>query len=164
MTAILAGRDVLAVMPTGSGKSAIYQVPAVLLGRAVIVVSPLIALQDDQIAQLERVDAPTAVAINSRQKASSIDRPWSAIEDGSARYVFLGPEQLAKEETLQRLAVAKPALFVVDEAHCVSAWGHEFRPTYLRVRDAIDALGRPPVAALTATASAVVRREIVDVL
>jgi ATP-dependent DNA helicase RecQ len=164
MEAILTGCDVLAVMPTGSGKSAIYQVPAVLLGRPVIVVSPLIALQHDQIAQLERVDAPTAVAINSRQKSSATERAWSAIADGSARYVFLGPEQLTKDETLRRLADARPALLVVDEAHCVSAWGHEFRPTYLRVRDAIDALGRPPVAALTATASAVVRREIVDVL
>lgn len=164
MTAILAGRDVLAVMPTGSGKSAIYQVPGVLLGGPVIVVSPLIALQHDQIAQLERVDAPAAVAINSRQKASSIDRAWSAIDSAEARYVFLGPEQLTKDETLRRLADAAPALIVVDEAHCVSAWGHEFRPTYLRVRDAIDALGRPPVAALTATASAVVRGEILDVL
>jgi ATP-dependent DNA helicase RecQ len=164
MEAILAERDVLAVMPTGSGKSAIYQVPGVLLGGPVIVVSPLIALQHDQIAQLERVDVPAAVAINSRQKAASTKRAWSAVDNGEARYVFLGPEQLTKDETLSRLAEAKPALIVVDEAHCVSAWGHEFRPTYLRVRDAVDALGRPPVAALTATASGVVRREIADVL
>jgi ATP-dependent DNA helicase RecQ len=164
MAAILDGRDVLAVMPTGSGKSAIYQVPGVLLDGPVIVISPLIALQDDQIAQLERVDAPSAVAVNSRQKSSETERAWAAIADGSARYVFLGPEQLTKEDTLRRLSDARPALLVVDEAHCVSAWGHEFRPTYLRVRDAIDALGRPPVAALTATASAVVRREIIEVL
>lgn len=164
MTAILAGRDVLAVMPTGSGKSAIYQVPAVLLPRAVIVISPLIALQHDQIAALEESDASAAVAINSRQSAKAVDRAWAAIEDGEARYVFLGPEQLMKDDVMKRLAGVKPSLAVVDEAHCVSAWGHEFRPTYLRVGDAIERLGRPPVAALTATASAVVRREIVDFL
>jgi ATP-dependent DNA helicase RecQ len=164
MTAVLSGRDVLAVMPTGSGKSAIYQVPGVLLDGPVIVVSPLIALQHDQMAQLHRADAPAAVAINSRQKATSIDRAWSAIDSGAARFVFIGPEQLTKEETLRRLARAKPAMIVVDEAHCVSAWGHEFRPTYLRVCDAIDGLGRPTVAALTATASAVVRDEISDIL
>ncbi|MGE2719258.1 RecQ family ATP-dependent DNA helicase [Mycolicibacterium celeriflavum] len=164
MTAILGGRDVLAVMPTGSGKSAIYQVPAVLLPRAVIVISPLIALQHDQIAALEESDAPAAVAINSRQSAKALDRAWAAIDGDEARYVFLGPEQLMKDDVMKRLAGVKPSLVVVDEAHCVSAWGHEFRPTYLRVGDAIERLGRPPVAALTATASAVVRREITDIL
>ncbi|KUI20174.1 recombinase RecQ [Mycobacterium sp. GA-1285] len=164
MTAILDGRDVLAVMPTGSGKSAIYQVPAVLLPRAVIVISPLIALQYDQIAALEESDAPDAVAINSRQGAKALDRAWAAVERGEVRYVFLGPEQLMKDDVMKRLAAVKPSLVVVDEAHCVSAWGHEFRPTYLRVGDAIERLGRPPVAALTATASAVVRREIADFL
>lgn len=164
MTAVLAGRDVLAVMPTGSGKSAIYQVPAVLLPRLVIVISPLIALQHDQIAALEESDAPAAVAINSRQSAKVLDRAWAAVDCGDARYVFLGPEQLMKDGVLKRLATAEPSLVVVDEAHCVSAWGHEFRPTYLRVGDAIERLGRPPVAALTATASAVVRREIIGFL
>ncbi|OKH66113.1 ATP-dependent DNA helicase RecQ [Mycobacterium sp. SWH-M5] len=164
MSGILDGRDVLAVMPTGSGKSAIYQVPAVLLSGPVLVVSPLIALQFDQIAQLEHSEAPQAVAINSRQKAAALDRAWAAVRDGQARYIFLGPEQLARDDVLAELADARPALVVVDEAHCVSAWGHDFRPTYLRVRDAIDRLGRPPVAALTATASGVVRREIIDIL
>lgn len=164
MTAILGGHDVLAVMPTGSGKSAIYQVPAVLLPRAVIVISPLIALQHDQIAALEESDAPAAVAINSRQGTTALDRAWAAVERGEVRYVFLGPEQLMKDDVMRRLAAVEPSLVVVDEAHCVSAWGHEFRPTYLRVGDAIERLGRPPVAALTATASAVVRREIVDFL
>lgn len=164
MAAILDGHDVLAVMPTGSGKSAIYQVPAVLLPRPVIVISPLIALQHDQIASLEQSEAPAAVAINSRLSATALDRSWTAIEDGEARYVFLGPEQLMKDDLMKRLAAVRPSLIVIDEAHCVSAWGHEFRPTYLRVGDAIERLGRPPVAALTATASAVVRREIVEFL
>lgn len=164
MSAILDGRDVLAVMPTGSGKSAIYQVPAVLLPRPVIVISPLIALQHDQIASLEQSDAPMAVAINSRHSATVLDEALAAVEKGDARYVFLGPEQLMKDDLLKRLAAVRPSLIVIDEAHCVSAWGHEFRPTYLRVGDAIERLGRPPVTALTATASAVVRREIVDFL
>lgn len=135
---ILDGRDVLAVTPTGSGKSAIYQVPAVLLSRPVIVISPLIALQHDQIASLEQSGAPAAVAINSRQSAKTLDCAWSAIETGEARYVFLGPEQLIKDDLMKRLA----SLIVIDEVHCVSAWGHEFRPTYLRVGDAIERLGR----------------------
>ena len=164
MSAIVDGRDVLAVMPTGSGKSAIYQVPAVLLPRPVIVISPLIALQHDQIASLEQSDAPMAVAINSRHSAKVLDDALAAVENGDARYVFLGPEQLMKDDLMKRLAAVRPSLIVIDEAHCVSAWGHEFRPTYLRVGDAIEGLGRPPVAALTATASAVVRREIVDFL
>ncbi|UGU34223.1 RecQ family ATP-dependent DNA helicase [Mycolicibacterium smegmatis] len=164
MSAILDGSDVLAVMPTGSGKSAIYQVPAVLLSGPVLVISPLIALQFDQIAQLERTDAPQAVAINSRQSAAKLNRAWDAVRGGQARYIFLGPEQLARDDVMDRLAEVQPALVVVDEAHCVSAWGHDFRPTYLRVRDAIDRLGRPPVAALTATASGVVRREVIDIL
>jgi ATP-dependent DNA helicase RecQ len=164
MTAILAGRDVLAVMPTGWGKSAIYQVPAVLLPGLVIVISPLIALQHDQMLALEQSDAPAAAAINSRLTAKAIDRGWHDISSGTARYVFLGPEHLVKDDVMARLSAAQPSLVVIDEAHCISAWGHEFRPTYLRVGDAIDRLGRPPVAALTATASAVVRREIVDFL
>jgi ATP-dependent DNA helicase RecQ len=165
MSAIVDGRDVIAVMPTGSGKSAIYQVPAVLLKRPVLVISPLIALQHDQIRQLRRsTDAPPAVAINSRQKATALDRAWAAIDSGEVRYIFLGPEQLIKEDVIARLAAVEPSLMVVDEAHCISAWGHDFRPSYVRVGDAIDRLGRPPVAALTATASAVVRREIADFL
>jgi ATP-dependent DNA helicase RecQ len=164
MEAILAGRDVLAVMPTGSGKSAIYQVPAVLLERPVIVISPLIALQHDQIAALAETGAPEAVAINSRESAKALERGWTSIDGGRARYIFVGPEQLQKDDVMRRLAAAQPSLVVIDEAHCVSAWGHEFRPSYLRVGDAIARLNRPPVAALTATASAVVRREICEFL
>ena len=164
MAAILGGRDVLAVMPTGSGKSAIYQVPAILLDGPTLVISPLIALQQDQIAALEDFDAPEAVVINSRRGAAAINRSWEAVSEKEAEYIFLAPEQLAKDEVIAQLQAARPSLVVVDEAHCVSAWGHDFRPSYLRLADAIERLNRPPVAALTATASPVVRREIVEQL
>ena len=162
MEAVLAGHDVVAVMPTGSGKSAIYQVPAILLDGVTLVISPLIALQQDQIAQLDGAAAPEAVAINSRQGAAAIDRSWEAVEQDEARYIFLAPEQLTKDDVITQLRAAEVALVVVDEAHCVSAWGHDFRPSYLRLADALRQLDRPPVAALTATASPVVRREIIE--
>ncbi|MEE2031968.1 RecQ family ATP-dependent DNA helicase [Rhodococcus chondri] len=164
MVPLLHRRDVLAVMATGSGKSAIYQVPSVLLPGATVVVSPLIALQNDQIAGLDTTDAPGAVAINSRQSAPENETNWQAVLDHNADYVFLAPEQLAKDDVLERLAAAQVSLVVVDEAHCVSAWGHDFRPEYLRLADALERLGRPPVVALTATASPPVREEIVSSL
>ncbi|MFC9283675.1 RecQ family ATP-dependent DNA helicase [Streptomyces collinus] len=162
MEALLDGRDVLVVMPTGSGKSAIYQVPTVVLGGPVVVVSPLIALQRDQVAGLRRRDVPDAVAVNSAQPESVTDRGWQAVRDGEAEYVFLSPEQLAKDSVLQRLRALRPSLFVVDEAHCVSAWGHDFRPDYLTLGAAAERLGRPPVLALTATAAAPVRADIAE--
>lgn len=163
MEAILAGRDVVAVLPTGSGKSAIYQVPAVLLDGATVVVSPLIALQQDQIAGLADTRAPEAVAIHSQQRSSETEHNWEAVGSHEAEYIFVSPEQLANDEVVARLAEASVSLIVVDEAHCVSAWGHDFRPDYLRLADAFVRFGKgAPVAALTATASVVVRREIVE--
>jgi ATP-dependent DNA helicase RecQ len=102
------------------------------------------------------------VAINSRQRTSDIKQSWAAVRRDEAEYIFLAPEQLANDEVIDELRVAGVSLFVVDEAHCVSAWGHDFRPDYLRVGDAVDRLNRPPVVALTATASPVVRREIIQ--
>jgi ATP-dependent DNA helicase RecQ len=160
MEHIMAGRDVLVVLPTGAGKSAIYQVPAVLLEGPTVVVSPLIALQRDQVAGLRETQAPHAVAVNSTQRAAESERAWDAITEGLAEYVFLSPEQLAKDEVVAALARARPSLFVVDEAHCVSAWGHDFRPDYLRLRHVIDRLGHPRVVALTATAAPPVRADI----
>ncbi len=164
MDAILAGRDVLAVMPTGSGKSAIFQVPAILIDGVTLVISPLIALQQDQITRLAEIGAPAAVAINSRQRAAEADRTWETVLHNDAEYVFLAPEQLTNDGVIERLRSSEVSLVVVDEAHCVSAWGHDFRPSYLRLADAIERLGRPRIAALTATASPVVRREIVEQL
>jgi len=160
---VLEGRDALVVMPTGSGKSAVYQVPALLLPRPVVVVSPLLALQRDQIAGLPGGDSgPGAVAVNSDLSATEADAAWEAVRDGAVRYVYLSPEQLANEQVVQRLAEVRPSLFVVDEAQCVSSWGHDFRPDYLRLGQAARRLGRPPVLALTATAAPPVRQDIVE--
>ncbi len=164
MVPLLGGRDVLAVMATGSGKSAIYQVPSLLLPGVTVVVSPLIALQNDQIAGLDHSEAPEAVAINSRQRESENEANWRAVLEHDADYVFLAPEQLAKDEVLERLKSVQVSLLVVDEAHCVAMWGHDFRPEYLRLGDVAEALGRPPVVALTATASPPVREDIVEAL
>ncbi|MYS88843.1 MULTISPECIES: RecQ family ATP-dependent DNA helicase [Streptomyces] len=162
MEALLEGRDVLVVMPTGSGKSAIYQVPTVMLGGPAVVASPLIALQRDQVAGLRESGAPDAVAVNSAQPRSATDRGWRAVRDGDAEYLFLSPEQLTKDSVVEQLRELGPSLFVVDEAHCVSAWGHDFRPDYLNLGEAAERLGRPPVLALTATAAAPVRADIVE--
>ncbi|MFV0132359.1 RecQ family ATP-dependent DNA helicase [Streptomyces sp. HMX87] len=160
MHAVLDGRDTLVVMPTGSGKSAVYQVPGVLLSGPVVIVSPLIALQRDQIAGLPD-RAPGAVAVNSDLSASGTEAAWEAVRRGDVRFLYLAPEQLAKDEAVARLADAGPALFVVDEAQCVSSWGHDFRPDYLRLEQAVRRVGRPPLLALTATAAPPVRGEIV---
>jgi ATP-dependent DNA helicase RecQ len=164
MDAVLAGRDVLAVMATGSGKSAIYQVPGVLLEGITLVISPLIALQRDQISGLAAAGAPDAVAINSLLGGDETDRAWTALRERAAEYVFLAPEQLDNDDVVAALTDAGISLVVVDEAHCVSSWGHDFRPSYLRIGDTVERLGHPRVVALTATASPLVRREIVEQL
>ncbi|WP_432511410.1 RecQ family ATP-dependent DNA helicase [Kineococcus sp. SYSU DK001] len=161
MRAVLAGRDVLTVMPTGAGKSAVYQVPAMLLDGPVVVVSPLIALQRDQVDGLLE-DVGGAVMLNSTLSAQAWRQARADLRGGRARFVFLAPEQLGREDVAAELAAAGPRLLVVDEAHCVSSWGHDFRPQYLRLGAARARLGNPPVIALTATASPQVRAEIVE--
>jgi ATP-dependent DNA helicase RecQ len=166
MEAVAAGRDVLAVLPTGAGKSAIYQVPAVLQDRPTLVVSPLVALQRDQrlriVEQAGDQGAPDAVAINSIQRVQETRDAWEVLDEGGAAYVFLAPEQLARPEVVARLREVEVGLFVVDEAHCVSEWGHDFRPDYLRLGPVIAQLGNPPVLALTATAAPPVRADVLN--
>ncbi|WP_447006746.1 RecQ family ATP-dependent DNA helicase [Saccharothrix isguenensis] len=162
MEQVMAGHDVLVVLPTGAGKSAIYQVPALLLDGPTVVVSPLIALQNDQVEGIEGSRAPVAVTLNSTQGSAERQEAWDSVRGDDAEYVFLSPEQLAKDEVVDALADTGVSLFVVDEAHCVSAWGHDFRPDYLRLGWVVERLGHPRVIAMTATAAPPVRRDIVD--
>lgn len=160
---VVGGTDALVVMPTGYGKSAIYQLAGALVTGPTVVVSPLIALQADQVAGIRaRRGAPDAAAVNSGQRDRQNEDAWRALSTGNAEYLFLSPEQLAKDEVVERLRQVDVRLFVVDEAHCVSSWGHDFRPDYLRLGEVIDRLGRPTVLALTATGSGPVRSEIVE--
>ena len=160
--AVAAGRDALVVMPTGSGKSAIYQLAGLLLGGPTVVVSPLIALQRDQLEALEEADVAPAAALNSSLRVSERRDALGDLDSGELEFLFLAPEQLANEETLGRVRESRPSLLAVDEAHCISEWGHDFRPEYLRLGALADELGRPTLLALTATASPPVRAEIVE--
>jgi len=159
--AVLDGRDTLAVLPTGSGKSAIYQLATALGGGPAVVVSPLLALQLDQVESIEDADVGDAAALNSTLSESKREDLLDELDAHELDFLFLAPEQFANDETLERLEEAKPRLFVVDEAHCVSEWGHDFRPDYLRLGSVIEALGHPVTLALTATAAPPVRAEIV---
>jgi ATP-dependent DNA helicase RecQ len=164
MQAVVAGRDTLAVLPSGAGKTAVYQVAGPLLDGPVVVVSPLIALQRDQVERLAEIEdrAGRAAQLNSSMSAGDQREVLESLQDGTVRFVFLAPEQLTKPEVVDAVRDADPALFVVDEAHCVSAWGHDFRPDYLRLGGVIEQLGHPTVLALTATAAPPVRAEIVE--
>jgi ATP-dependent DNA helicase RecQ len=162
MRALLAGRDALVVLPTGGGKSAVYQVAATLLRGPTVVISPLLALQQDQIGNLnERGDpALRAVRISSAESPSKQAAALAELRSGAARFLFITPEQLGTPERLAEVRALRPALVAVDEAHCISSWGHDFRPDYLTIGHLIRDLGRPPIVALTATASPPVRDDI----
>ncbi|MFF2268349.1 RecQ family ATP-dependent DNA helicase [Cellulosimicrobium cellulans] len=165
ISALLDGRDVLLVLPTGAGKSAVYQVPGLELPGPTLVVSPLIALQQDQVRSLLELgdDDARAAAVSSAVPAAERRAALEAAAAGELEFLFLSPEQLANDEVLDAVRAARPSLVAVDEAHCVSTWGHDFRPEYLRVGERLDTLDpRPPVLALTATASPPVREDVAE--
>jgi len=154
---VLAGHDTLAIMPTGSGKSLCYQIPASILKGSTVVVSPLISLMKDQAEKLDDIGIDAA-QINSKVPTEEQEDALQGLRDNEERIVFCTPERLATPEFMSLLHKADIGLVVVDEAHCISRWGHDFRPAYLDIGAALDALGRPPVLALTATAT----EEVVD--
>ena len=149
---VLKGRDTLAVMPTGSGKSLCYQLPALNLPGTAIVVSPLISLMKDQAEKLEEIGADAA-QVNSTLNAQQESETLQNIRRADSDVVFVTPERMSDPDFIADLRSISINLFVIDEAHCISQWGHDFRPAYLGLGDAIKALGNPPVLALTATAT-----------
>ncbi|MGD0186669.1 MAG: DNA helicase RecQ [Roseiarcus sp.] len=161
VAAVLNGEDVLAVMPTGSGKSLCFQLPALARRGLTLVVSPLIALMRDQVAQLGELGV-SAAALNSATESSERQRITRALRDRSLRLLYVAPERLMREDTLAMLKEARIDLFAIDEAHCVSQWGHDFRPEYMRLREAGEALGGVQTIAVTATADAPTRDDVVE--
>jgi len=156
---IMRGLSTLAVMPTGAGKSLCYQLPAMLLEGRTVVVSPLIALMKDQCDKLRALGI-RAIQVNSALSADELASAEAALRDGSARIVLTTPERLADHAFLQQLATHPVALVAVDEAHCISQWGHDFRPAFLDIGPAVRALGAPTVLALTATAGSEVAADV----
>ena len=161
LRAVLGGEDVLAVMPTGSGKSLCFQLPPLAREGLTLVVSPLIALMRDQVAQLRELGV-SAAALNSASDGNERQRIFSALENRSLRLLYVAPERLTRDDTLEMLSRLPIDLFAIDEAHCVSQWGHDFRPEYLRLREVAQILGRPQTIAVTATADAPTRADIVE--
>jgi ATP-dependent DNA helicase RecQ len=157
--AVLAGQDVIVVMPTGGGKSLCYQLPALLFPGVTLVISPLIALMKDQVDALNARDI-AATYINSSLPYDEQLARLRGMSRGQYRLVYIAPERFRNARFAESLRGCRISLFAVDEAHCISQWGHDFRPDYMRLREAADALGRPPLIALTATATPQVRSDI----
>ncbi|NJP38159.1 RecQ family ATP-dependent DNA helicase [Alkalicoccus luteus] len=162
VTSILNGRDTLAVLPTGSGKTLCYQLPAGILPGLTIVVSPLVSLMDDQVTQLKMNGFQKAAALHGNKQPEEKKRIWQQLSQ--LKLLYVSPEMLAVDKIKQRLQKLTVSLLVVDEAHCISQWGHEFRPDYKSLGEVREELGNPVLLALTATASELVRTDIASSL
>lgn len=163
MRSLIAKRDTCVVMPTGGGKSLCYQLPAALSERTVVVISPLIALMQDQIAQLSQMGIPSAF-LNSTLGDGEQREVIRGAQDGKFRLLYLSPERLARPDTVEWLKETPLAFFVIDEAHCISEWGHDFRPDYRRLKSLRAEFPACPIAAFTASATRHVRHDIVEQL
>ena len=161
--AVMAGRDAVGIMPTGGGKSLVYQLASLFLDKPVVVISPLLALMRDQHDKLHGYDVP-GVRIDSSLRTVEAREAMGRLERGHLDLLFVTPEALRRDEVRAALAEHGVALFVIDEAHCVSSWGHDFRPAYLELRATFAELGSPPVLALTATATKAVEEDVVQAL
>jgi ATP-dependent DNA helicase RecQ len=163
ITAALAGRDTLTVLPTGGGKSLCFQIPPLVSQSLTLVVSPLIALMDDQVASLRLAGIPAA-ALHSNATESELAKARAALVQGSLRLLYVAPERLVTPAFLNFIAKLRPGQIAIDEAHCISQWGHDFRPEYRRLRDLRKALPDCPIGAYTATATPRVQQDIIDQL
>jgi ATP-dependent DNA helicase RecQ len=163
LESILEGRDTVVVMPTGGGKSLIFQLPALILDGITVVISPLIALMKDQVDSLTKVGIP-ATFINSSLSPEETNSRLEEIKNGDYRLVYIAPERFYNQDFVDSLKSFKVALLAIDEAHCISQWGHDFRPSYLKLKNAVKLLGNPVVVALTATATPEVRADIIKQL
>src|SRR4051812_20974778 len=160
VTSVLAGRDTLVVLPTGGGKSVCYQVPALLLPGLTVVVSPLISLMKDQVDALTARGIP-ATFVNSTLTQGEVAERMARVSRGEVKLLYVAPERFDVGTAAERLRNVGVSLLAVDEAHCISEWGHDFRPSYLRIAQVREKLGWPPAVALTATATPHVRQDIV---
>jgi len=160
---VMGGGDGLVVLPTGFGKSACYQVPSMLLPKPVVVISPLLALIEDQVNNLQKRGIPV-VRFDGTVRGNARKAAVARIIEGGSLLVMTTPETLAGDELLAALAQSGLSLFCVDEAHCASEWGHDFRPAYLRLGTLLERYGRPPILAVTATATEPVREDLVRIL
>ncbi len=159
---LLDGKDTFVLMPTGGGKSLCYQLPSLIMDGTAIVISPLIALMKNQVDVINGMTETDGVAhyLNSSLNKSAIDRVKSDIIEGKTKLLYVAPESLTKEDNVDFLRGVKISFYAVDEAHCISEWGHDFRPEYRRIRPIINEIGNAPVIALTATATDKVRTDI----
>ena len=163
---LLDGNDTFVLMPTGGGKSLCYQLPSLVMEGVAIVISPLIALMKNQVDAMRHYSEEDGVAhfLNSSLNKSAIDQVKSDILNGKTKLLYVAPESLTKEDNVEFLKNVKISFYAVDEAHCISEWGHDFRPEYRRIRPIINMIGQAPIIALTATATQKVREDIKKIL